>query len=159
MPFTFHSVPMYSVTHPQESLKTASVEVHTAASQSIAEVASTGVLPSHTFVTSLLPTILTHFDSKNCGKWNLSLPLTLLFPCHLSSCAHYHYMGWYIIMQCTCTSTPPPPPPSPPSPLPPHSPAISSAWLEALLAAIPVAPKDTLKHQVHNVQVCKVHCL
>ena len=28
--------------------------------------------------------------------------------------------------------------------------AISSSWLEALLAAIPVTPKDVLKHKVHT---------
>ena len=52
----------------QDSLLTASVEVHSAASQSFAEVAASGVLVPHVFVTTMLPTILTHYESKNSGE-------------------------------------------------------------------------------------------
>lgn len=52
----------------QDSLLTASVEVHTAASQSFSEVAASGLIAPHVFVTTMLPTILTHYDSKNAGE-------------------------------------------------------------------------------------------
>ena len=68
----------------QDTLRCSSVDVHTSASQCFAQIARENSLQNVTFVSHLLPTILSEFENRSASELNC-----------LYYCLYYSYMYYY----------------------------------------------------------------